>query len=107
MKIGNKGLDKPKKQQKNLEQRVNNMQGEKQVSFEELFSGDFMKAHTEFGSIGEMLTASGYKTDTIEDFEKIPAMDWDAFVSKRTHFANWEEMMRTAAEKYFAKKQGS
>lgn len=95
------------KKQKDLEQPSTNQNEEHQVSFIDLFSGDFMKNHTKFGSIGEMLESSGHKVDSIEDFEKIPTQEWDAFVSKRTDFSNWEEMLKTAAEQYFSKKLGS
>ena len=106
MKIEIKGLDKLQRQLKDLEQRAKSLHGEHQVSFEELFPAEFMRKHTEFPSIGEMVAASGYKVETTDDFEKIPAAEWDAFVSKRTHFANWEEMHGKAAEEYFAKKLG-
>lgn len=104
MKIQIKGFDKLQKQLKDLEQRAKSLDGEHQVSFEELFPGEFMRRHTNFESIAEMLEAGGFEVKTTEDFKKIPDAEWDAFISKRTRFANWKEMQGTAAKQYFAKK---
>jgi phage replication-related protein YjqB (UPF0714/DUF867 family) len=106
VKIEIQGLDKFLKEVKDFERRAMSLHGKHQVSFEELFSGEFMRKYTDFRSIAEMLEASGYKVETAEDFEKIPDVEWDTFVSKRTRFANWEEMQGTAVEQYSAKKLG-
>ena len=70
------------------------------MSFEELFTPDFMRRHTDFEDMEAMVAASGHEARTTEDFEAIPRTQWDALVRARTRFASWDAMRGKAAEEY-------
>ena len=53
-----------------------------------------------------MIKSSGYQANHQEDFKNIPDTEWDNYVSKRTRFRNWKEMMSLAAKEYDKKKLG-
>ena len=95
-----KGLDELKR----LQNRLEELDGTHQVPFDELFSPDFMIEFTDFTSIDEMFEASGFKTDTEEDFALIPDVEMDAFVARTTRFASWEEMRTAGAQRWAQKK---
>ena len=87
------------KLQKNV-QRISKLDS---VSFDELFTSAFMSKYTQFGSIEDMIDASGHRVESAEDFEKIPDDEWDAFVKKVTQFSCWEKMLATAGEQFIGK----
>ena len=70
------------------------------MSFEELFTPDFMRRHTDFEDMDAMVAASGHDVRTTEDFEAIPRAEWDTLVRARTRFATWDAMRGKAAEEY-------
>ena len=80
-----------------LQRKLEEVSGPHDVPVSELFVPAFMAEHTHFASIDEMFAASGFKTDTTEDFAAIPDDDWDEFVRRTTKFDSWEEMKKTAA----------
>jgi hypothetical protein len=60
----------------------------KSIPFSELFTDDFMKAHTKFDTFAVMLESSGLE---------LPQGDeWDAFVRDSTPFESWQVMLQTA-----------
>ncbi len=70
------------------------------LSFEELFTPDFMRRHTDFEDMEAMVAATGRDVRTTEDFEAIPPSEWDALVRARTRFTSWDAMRGKAAEEY-------
>lgn len=58
----------------------------------------------DFSSIGEMV-ASGFQVRSIDDFKRIPDIEWDAFVASRTRFGASKQMLTASAE-YLQKKVG-
>ena len=70
------------------------------MSFEALFTPDFMRRHTDFEDMDAMVAASGRDVRTSEDFEAIPPSEWDALVRARTRFTSWDAMRGKAAEEY-------
>jgi hypothetical protein len=92
------GLDELQRKLATLQRRIENASGP--VPFEDLFPPEFMRRYTDFKSIEEMLEASGHSVDSTEDFEAIPAAEWDAVVKARTRFATWKEMQQKAGEEY-------
>ncbi len=78
---------------KDLQKEV---EGEWEVSFDELFPPDFMKQHTRFTSIGEFLGGCGFPAGTDEEFEKIPMDELDRFVAATTEFSTWGRMQDAA-----------
>lgn len=104
MKIEIKGFDSLQKEIRSIEQRVRSLSGK--VSFEQLFTTNFIRRHTDFGSMAELIDASGFSVESQEDFENIPDAEWDVFISERTRFENWEDMLQAAVDEYIEKKLG-
>lgn len=96
MKIETTGLDDLQRMVRNLER----LEGHHSVPFDDLFHPAFMAAQTDFRTIDEMFAQSGYSVETSDDFEEIPDAEWDAFVARRTRFANWHEMQEAATQEW-------
>lgn len=66
----------------------------------EFFPVDFLRKHTDFESLEDMLQASGFVVESPEDFKKIPEGEWDSFVKGHTQFSNWSEMLSAAGKEW-------
>lgn len=106
MEIRIEGLDQLRRKLDDLERRARNLSGEHNVSFDEIFPPPFMRRHTQYQTIQEMLDASPWKVRSQADFAAIPDAPWDEFVRKSTQFRSWKEMQETAAEEYFVRRLG-
>ena len=100
------GLDKLERQLKQMEKGAKELERTKHVSFSELFTPAFMRKHTSFSSIDELLQTGGFKADSQEAFEAIPDDLLDKHISSTTKFNSWEEMLSEATEQYALKKLG-
>ena len=91
---------------KNLEKLTKEIESfkEQEVSFDELFSPEFMAKYTQFRTINEMVAKSPFKVENEEDFKNIPDEEWDSYVKEKTSFQSWNEMMSQAGEEYLGKK---
>ena len=96
------GFDELKNHLSKIENNVSNLSKTDNLSFDELFTSDFMSKHTNCKSFDEFLSASGFT----QSFEDIPDDDWDSYVSQHSSFTSWEEMMDTAVEQYVSIKLG-
>ena len=90
------GFDELKAHLSKIEDNLSKMSKTDSLSFDELFTSDFMFKHTDYSSFGEFLSASGFT----QSFEDIPDNDWDIYVSQHSSFTSWEEIVDTAAEQY-------
>ncbi len=104
MKVEIKGLDEAKRKLEDLQARARNLHGSHQVPAGELLSPDFMHRHTRFTTFEAMVTASGFKVESSEDFAAIPNAEWDAFIRAATPFAGWDEMLGAAGQEWAARK---
>jgi len=66
------------------------------ISFTELFNPQFISEHTQFKDIEELINKSGFKVQSIEDFEAIPDDQWEVFITENTSFDSRENMQKTA-----------
>ena len=91
---------------KNLDKLTKELESFKkqEVSFNELFSPEFMTKYTQFRTINEMVEKSPFKVESEEDFKNIPDEEWDSYVKEKTSFQSWSEMMSKAGEEYLGKK---
>lgn len=96
------GFDELKKHLSKIENNLYKMSKTDSLSFDELFTSDFMSKHTNYKSFDKFLSASGFT----QLFEDIPDDDWDIYVSQHSNFTSWEEMVNTAAEQYVSKELG-
>jgi hypothetical protein len=80
-----------------LQQKLRDFKGTHSVPMNDIFPSDFMREHTNFGSIDDMFAASGFKVETAEDLKAIPDDEWDAFVLRTTRFESWADMKQAGA----------
>lgn len=71
-----------------------------EISFEQLFTEDFMQLYTGFESFEALLEASKWEVENEDDFEAIPEDKFDTYVDKHTDFPSWEVMYQTAAQRF-------
>ena len=86
-----------------LQRRAQRIDGQHQISFDELFPDEFMLRNTEFPSVDEFISASGFTVESADDFAAIPDDPWDDYVRQRTRFASWAEMQQAAAEEWITR----
>ena len=94
------GFDELKAQLSKMEDNLSKMSKTDSLSFDELFTSDFMLKHTNYRSFSEFLSASGFT----QSFEDIPDDDWDIYVSQHSSFTSWKEIVNSAVEQYVNKK---
>lgn len=100
------GLDSLERKLAELGQRARAIDGTHRVVLNDLFTESFMKRHTRFDSFADMLEASEWTVETVEDFEAIPDGAWERWVRDTTSFTNWDAMQRAAGENWIARKLG-
>lgn len=86
------------KLQKNIEELSN----KKTVSFNELFTTDFLNKCSSFNNIDDLISNSPFDVKTKEDFFNIPDEKWDIYIKSVTTFNSWKEM-QLAASNFFVK----
>lgn len=91
------GFKELEKTFKKMERNIDEFNDKKTVSMSELFDGGFLSAHSSFKTFDEMMTASGFKCESQEDFNAIPEDQFDAFISANTTFQSWNDMKSSAA----------
>lgn len=82
------------------------LEGENEVSFDELFTDEFMRQHSEVNSIEEFFEESQWDVSSEEDFEAIPEDEFDEYIDSHTEFDSWGEMQRAAVEDWTARQIG-
>ncbi len=100
------GFDELQKYFNQMGKAAKKLQGQKTISFDELFTFSFMTKYTQYESFDEFLKAGGFEVNSQEDFEAIPDADMDTYVSKMTSFRSWQNMLDKATEQYISKKLG-
>lgn len=101
------GLNEVRANLRKMQERAKQLAGPHELTFNEMFSPDFMRARTQFGSIQELFDASGFQFETQEDYTRITqSEEWKAFIARTTKFASWDEMRATAAREHVARKLG-
>ena len=89
-----KDLEKIKK---NLKENV----GEQSISFNEIFSYEFMNKNTNVNSIDEFFLNAGINVGIQGELDEDVL---DEYVVNFTHFPSWDELKATAAKEFFSKK---
>lgn len=88
--------------QKNLDEFSNT----NSVTFEELFTPEFMKLYTSFDDIDDLVNAGDFELNSPEDFNSIPNNVLDKHIAKYTDFSSWQDMLDTATTEYASRKLG-
>lgn len=100
------GLDELQHELERMQQAVEDLGEERCVSFEELFTEEFMEENTDFSSIDDLLEAGGFHADTNEEFEAIPEDELDEHIARTTKFETWEDMLSEATQQYLTDQLG-
>ncbi|MGN8217265.1 hypothetical protein ACTG0T_02780 [Halococcus morrhuae DSM 1307] len=83
-----------------LAENADSIDGENTVSFDELFTPEFMQTYTEYDSIESFFGQSRWTVETQDDFKHIPEDDFDRYVDDHTGFNSWEAMLSAAAREW-------
>lgn len=86
-----------------LKKNAEAVDGENAVSFDELFTPNFMRTYTEYDSIETFFERSPWTVETQDDFERIPEDDFDHYVDEHTGFNSWEAMLSAAAREWLGR----
>lgn len=89
-----------------IAKKAEQLDGQHDVPFSELFNDDFINKHTSLSSIQELLDKSGFKIESKEDFNSIPDDQWDTYIKSVTDFDSWEDMMEEAISELVARQLG-
>lgn len=103
MSVEIEGFEEAADQLDQLESDLESVDGKNSVSFEELFPEDFMRTHTEYGSIELFFEESPWTVETEEDFKRIPADKFDQYVNEHTGFNSWEAMLSAATREWLSR----
>lgn len=88
---------------KQLKADLEAIQGNHSVPIFDLLSPDFFAAHTRFKDFYEFFEGAGYPCSTMEDLERVPDDELDAFIAKETRFKDWQELQHEALGEWLKK----
>ena len=80
--------------------------GESDVSFGDLFTEQFMQEHTDTTSFGDFINNSQWTVESEQDFEAIPEGEFDEYVRDHSDFNSWENMSGAAGTEWVAREIG-
>ena len=100
------GFDELEKALKKMQDGAKELESQKEVPFDDLFTSMFMSKYTNFNSFDDLLEAGDFDVQSQEDFLNIPDDIFDEYISKNTRFSDWEDMLGKATEIYALKKLG-
>ena len=101
-----KGLKELRRKLRDVRRKAEALESEQTIPLAELFPADFLRQYTEFDSLEDMFQTSDFVVESPEDFKKIPEDQWDQFISSRTRFSSWKEMLNAATAEWTKRKLG-
>ncbi len=100
-----KGFDKLMNSLDKLQDNADKLDGSHNVDFQELFSEDFLKKHTNSSDIYEFIESSNLNVKDQDSFNEIVLTDeWNSYVKSSTNFPSWDKMQEQATSDYISKK---
>jgi|AntDeeMinimDraft_4_1070355.scaffolds.fasta_scaffold06649_2 hypothetical protein len=87
-------------------EKAEELHGENEVPIVDLFTDDFMEAHTDFGSLDEFFEQSPWEVESEQDIEAIPQDEMDDYVAENTDFPHTDGMTSKAGSEWAAKQLG-
>jgi hypothetical protein len=94
--IKGEGLDNFHRQVEKVRKKLERIGGVQSVALNELLTPDFLERFSDFEYLDELVKKSGFSVDTQEDFENIPADEWDNYISQNSLFASWQDLLTAA-----------
>jgi len=98
------GLDEIQKALNKIQTGLKEIEGRREVSFNDLFNRAFLSKHSSFSSFDEMLEKSGLQFESVNDFGENE--EWNKFVAQNTRFSSWDDMLKKATSKWAGDKLG-
>ncbi|MBT2603779.1 hypothetical protein J7E55_12200 [Bacillus sp. ISL-53] len=92
------------KQLNDMERAAKELHGTHDIPILELLTDEFLKEHTVFTSFEDFENQDFFKK--YPKFEDIPDEELDQFVSAKTNFSDWNDMLGNASTEYAARKLG-
>jgi len=74
-----------------LENKLREMPEIQQVPF----PPELMKKYTDYESMEDLLSASGFPIEQVRSFQDSPNEQWEQFIRTHTRFASWREFIKT------------
>lgn len=106
MSNGFNGFDDAIKHLNKMAKAAQELDGDNEIPFSELFTPSFISKNTSSRNLEEFFKKSGFDTSSEESFTAIPEEDMDRYVSENSKFDTWSDMIETATQEYIAKKLG-
>lgn len=100
------GLNDLQKRLQKLANDAEALDGSHDVPLDELLSEPFVREHTQFSSLSELIEKSGFDVQSAEDFKAIPDDEWDQYIRSISSFADWRAMLGSATELWATKRLG-
>lgn len=69
-----------------------------------LLTDSFVSKYTKFPTAQQMFSECGFEIRSDEDFEAIPAEEWDTFIAGSSEFDTWDEMLQAAVNEHSKRK---
>lgn len=91
---GSNGFDAMSRSLQRLADNARALEGKHSVSAGELFNASFMRSYTRYGSFDEFKKESPVEISA--DAAWVPPSEFERFVSDKTNFASWGEMLKRA-----------
>ncbi|MDF9747872.1 hypothetical protein [Natrinema salsiterrestre] len=90
-----------------LAENAEELDGENEVPWDELYNEQFMRKHTSFSSLEEFLRDSPWDADSVDELLKLASQnEIDEYVDKYTRFPTGERMQGKAVEEWAAGQLG-
>jgi hypothetical protein len=100
----NNNFDEISKNLQRIEDEVSELDGENKVTVTEILNDNFVSQHTDFSTVQEMFDSYDPNLTEGELEELITTDEWNEFICKNTQFDDWEGLILSAGEQYFANK---
>lgn len=82
---------------KKLQRNIQNLKRRRRVPLSELCDSSFMRRHSQFSSLQEMVDRGPFDGQSVDDLLAKPNSEWDSYVRQETNFQSWEQMKQSAA----------
>lgn len=89
-----------------IQENLEAIDGENQVSMDDLFDSSFMEKYTNFHNMPDFLKQPGLEITTSEQFKAFDEKELDKFVNKSTQFSTWSEMQHKASDAWISRQLG-
>ncbi|MEG0969478.1 MAG: hypothetical protein RSE47_00050 [Acidaminococcaceae bacterium] len=66
------------------------------VTFENIFNDEFLKAHSKFTSLDDLIWRSGFGIMNLLEVEQVNQEKWNAYIAANTECTTWHEFGKVA-----------